>query len=53
LPEWDACARLERALDASPEAREWRRLCAPLGLDWDAKLLTPAARNPLNQAPDR
>lgn len=48
LPEWDAWARLERALDSSPEAREWRRLCAPLGLDWDAKLLSPAARNPLN-----
>jgi hypothetical protein len=48
LPEWDAWARLERALDASPEAREWRRRCAPLGLDWDAKLLTPAPRNPLN-----
>jgi hypothetical protein len=48
LPAWDAWTRLERALDDSPETREWRRLCAPLGLDWDAKLLTPAARSPLD-----
>jgi hypothetical protein len=48
LPEWDAWARLERALDDSQQAREWRRRCAPLGADWEAKLLTPAARSPLD-----
>lgn len=48
LPDWSAWTRLERALDDSPEAREWRRLCAPLDLDWDAKLLAPAARSPLD-----
>jgi len=47
LPEWDAWVQLERALEGSAEAREWRRLCAPLGLDWEAKLLTPAAQSPL------
>ena len=48
LPEWSCWAALERALAAAPEARDWRRRCEPLGLDWDAKLLTPAARSPLN-----
>ncbi len=48
LPEWSCWAALERALAGAPEARDWRRRCEPLGLDWDAKLLTPAARNPLN-----
>jgi hypothetical protein len=48
LPEWNAWTRLELALDASAEARDWRRRCAPLGLDWTAKLLVPAPRNPLN-----
>jgi hypothetical protein len=48
LPQWKAWADLERALADAPEAREWRRRCAPLQLDWHAKLLVPAPRNPLN-----
>ena len=48
LPEWSCWSALERALADAPEARDWRRRCEPLGLDWDAKLLTPAARSPLN-----
>jgi len=48
LPEWSCWSALERALATAPEARDWRQRCEPLGLDWDAKLLTPAARSPLN-----
>ncbi|MBW2423943.1 MAG: NIPSNAP family protein [Deltaproteobacteria bacterium] len=50
LPEWSCWAALERALATAPEARDWRERCAPFELDWDAKLLTPAANSPLDAA---
>ena len=48
LPEWDAWARMERESSTGPELKNWRARTALLELDYDAKLLTPAARNPLN-----
>jgi hypothetical protein len=50
LREWSCWAALERALVSAPEAQDWRRRCEPFELDWNAKLLTPAANSPLDAA---
>jgi hypothetical protein len=47
LPEWSAWERID-AISGDSRARAFREKLAGLDVEWEGKLLAPAAENPLN-----